>query len=63
MVEALHQALSIRPKHFMPILHVFSNVISCKLMAKRDNRSHKGGRSGSRKRAEQSGFTDVRWFF
>lgn len=53
MAEALHQALSIRLKNFMPILHIFSNMISCKLMVKTVNRRHKGGRSGSRKRAEQ----------
>lgn len=53
VVEALHQALSIKQKHFMPILHIFGNVICCKLMAKRGSRSHKKGRSGSRKRAEQ----------
>lgn len=53
MVGDFHQALPIRPKYFMPILHILSKVISCKVMAKRGNRRHKTERSGSRRRAEQ----------
>lgn len=53
LVKDLHHTLSIRPKHFMPVFCVSSSMVNCKLMAKTINRSHKGGRSGSRKRAEQ----------